>query len=456
MALGMESSLEVLPRCTFTVTARCQVRSLLDRFIQFPDLPGVLIASTGGDSLSKRQSQRLLARHQLLECLLHTGQDIGQADDDGSVQRLLYLANRHALLLPVETTILDAAKQALKRSLDQQNAPILVQQPDGSCQLLDPHLLNRAYWQIRGIETQFRYERLQMQLLQNEKMAALGRLVDGVAHEILDPVGFIWGNLSYIASYVQQQSELLAAYENAFPSPPQSVSQLAADIELDYLRSDLPSAIKSAQGGAYRLKQLATSLQNFCHIDEIHPRPADINTLLDSTLHLLKSRITTPITIERDYGKLPPIPCYAGQLSQVFMSLFTYSLDALLAQSQQPDSPLTNGQPPKIAIATCVCTESEQPDTRWVSITIRDNGLGLSPSSKAQILDSFSTKSRSRKETGLALSYQIVTARHSGRFWLHSSQTSDGESPNSPNSGTEFKILLPLIAMQTNSPSSKS
>ena len=428
----------------------------MERFIQFPDLPGVLISGVGGN--------RLLSRQQLLECLLHTG----QVSPNESIQRLLYLANHNALILSGETPILEGAKQALKRSPNQQNAPILVQQPDESCQLLDARTLNVAHWQIRGIETQFRYERLQMQLLQSEKMAALGRLVDGVAHEILDPVGFIWGNLSYIASYVQQQSELLLAYEAALPVPPTQITQLAADIELDYLRSDLPAAIKSAQGGAYRLKQLATSLQNFCHIDEIHPRPTDINTLLDSTLHLLKSHITTPINIDCNYGKLPPVPCYAGQLGQVFMTLFTYAIDTLLAQSHQPDKAsgkMLAASSPKITITTHVCVDPNHSDpktepavdpsskSRWVSITIRDNGPGLGSSSKTQILDSFSTSSRFRKETGLALSYQIVTAKHGGRFRLRSLHTSEVESLlEITSTGTEFEILLPLVPKQTDHP----
>ena len=456
--LGLQSTLADLPRCTFAIPDTSALQAVMERFIQFPELPGVLITGTGGD--------RLLSRQQLLECLLHTGQ-VSQSE---SIRQLLHIANRKALTLPLSTSILKAAKEALRRSLEMQNVPILVQQAEGSHQLLDSRILNLAHWQIRGIETQFRYERLQMQLLQSEKMAALGRLVDGVAHEILDPVGFIWGNLSHIDSYVQQQSKLLAAYEAALPTPPQPIAQIAADIELDYLRSDLPAAIKSAQGGAHRLKQLATSLQNYCHIDDIHPRPTDINALIDSTIHLLKSRIASPIAIDCNYGKLPPIPCYAGQLSQVFMTLLTHAADSLLACSfqssnllaqtvaggDQPASYQRDSKPPTIEIVTCVCNEQARPqitqsansqpiETRWVSITVRDNGLGLSPSRKAQILNSFSTKSRSRKESGLALSYQIVTAKHGGRFWLQSPCKSVSTAPkNASYKGTEFEILLPL------------
>ena len=458
VALGIRSTLQALPLYQFTITDSCSLQGVMDRFVQFPDLPGVIISGIGGD--------RLLSRQQLLECLLHGGQ-ISSAE---SVQRILHYANHKALVLTNSMPILSGAKQALKRPLEQQNDPVLVQSDSGSVRLLDARTLNVAHWQIRGIETQFRYERLQMQLLQSEKMAALGRLVDGVAHEILDPVGFIWGNLSHIASYTKSQSELLAAYEAALPVPPEQIVQLAETIERDYLRSDLPAAIKSAQGGAYRLKQLAISLQNFCHIDEIHPRPTDINALLDSTLRLLKSRISTPIAIQCDYGKLPPIPCYAGQLSQVFMTILTDTIDSLLAQSSQSDyTPGTAhsslqlaSEKPLLSITTSICgtncqlasaqadPNSATAEVRWVSIIISDNGPGLSPESKEDILNSFSTRSRSRKETGLALSYQIVTAKHGGRFLMRSCHATDSTQPNISNNeistGTEFEILLPLIS----------
>lgn len=423
----------------------------MERFIQFPDLPGVLISGLGGD--------RLLSRQQILECLLHTG----QISPNESIQRLLHIANRDPLCLPISTTVLAAAKQALKQPLEKQSAPILVQQADSTYQLLDPRVLNIAHWQIRGIEIQYRYERLQMQLLQNEKMAALGRLVDGVAHEILDPVGFIWGNLSHISSYVQQQSKLLSAYETALPNPPEQIDRLAADIERDYLRSDLPAAIESAQNGAHRLKQLATSLQNFCHIDEVHPRPADLNTLIDSTLHLLKSRIATPVAIHRNYGKIPPVSCYAGQLSHVFITLLTHAIDAVLVSSQQTNHersirPSSNKAQPQITVTTRVIQKTnslppqttkpktQQADsTHWISIVIKDNGPGLSPSRQAQILNSFSTKSRSQKESGLALSYQIVTAKHSGQFLLRSNQVLDSQNEQVlETAGTEFELRLPL------------
>ncbi|MEL7494439.1 MAG: HAMP domain-containing sensor histidine kinase [Cyanobacteria bacterium J06554_11] len=454
-SLGIHSTLSMLPLYTFTVTGDCAIRDLISHFTQFSKLPGVVV--------SEAEKMTILSRQQCLDCLLHTSQI--QHFIDSPVRILLNQTCSKPLMLDGNTSILNGAKQALKRPYDRQSEPLLICQHEEEYQILDAHTLNVAHWHIRGIETQIRYERLQMQILESEKMAALGRLVDGVAHEILDPVSFIWGNLSYIANYTKQQHELLLAYEKALPDPPEEIVQLREDIEIDYLRSDFPAAIKSARGGAHRLRQLATSLQNFCHIDEVHPRPTDLNTLLDSTLRLLKSRLTTPITVEHSYGKLPPVPCFSGQLSQVFMSIFTSAINALLSQvyteemavgDLSTDGPdLSQRTPLKITVTTCVRADqhtlnSTPDESRWVAIIISDNGPGIPPETKAQIIDSFSTENRYLRETGLAISYQIITAKHGGKFWIRSVHTSETEAldANHPT-GTEFEILLPLTTGET-------
>lgn len=457
-SLGIQSTLCDLPRYAFSVTASYAIKSLIKQFVQRPDLPGVVILEAGRVGV--------LSRHQFLECWLRLGHT--NLFSSGSVRMILPPESRKGLCLPSDISVLLGAQQALKRGHEQQSDPILVEH-DGAFQLLDARVLNVAHWQIRGIETQIRYERLQMQLLQSEKMAALGRLVDGVAHEILDPVSFIWGNLSYIDDYAKQQQALISAYETALPEASFEITQLKKDIEFDYLRSDFPAAVKSARGGAHRLKQLATGLQNFCHIDDVHPRPIDLNTLLDSTLRLLKSRLTSPIEIKRCYGKLPPVPCFSGQLSQVFMNIFTNTIDSLLAQAQSytaEPAPAVDAllkRVPTITVTTCVRAAQDMPtsvldESRWVSIIINDNGLGLSPEIKAQMIDSFSTERRSRKETGLAMSYQIVTAKHGGQFWVrshsvfseelpHISEHSTSQQSHLPT-GTEFEILLPLTTSE--------
>ncbi len=458
-SLGINSVLSDLPLHTFSVAPDCSIQALMTCFVQAPDLPGVVITEV--------ERVSTLSRQQFLDCMLQLGHT--SFFQEGSLRLILSQANRKALKLSGDTSILLGAQQALKRPIEQQSDPLLIQQADGY-RLLDAHTLNVAHWQIRGIETQIRYERLHMQLLQSEKMAALGSLVDGVAHEILDPVSFIWGNLGYIADYAKQQHELLLAYEAELPQPPPRIVQLREDIEIDYLRSDLPAAISSARSGAHRLKQLASSLQNFCHIDEIHPRPTDIHTLIDSTLRLLRSRLSTPIEVERCYGKLPPVPCFPGQLGQVFMDIFVRSIDSLLTQAHREhytDS-FTVDKTHQIVVTTCVLADQDSPkarpdESRWVSIIISDNGPGLLPETKAQIIESFSTERRSRRETGLAMSYQIVTAKHGGRFWVRSCHESESNHESeskvcetkrfsrkaSPSpTGTEFEILLPLTVAQ--------
>jgi signal transduction histidine kinase len=457
--LGINSTLTDLPLYRFSVTADHSIKSLLEQFSQMPNLPGVIISEM--DRIS------VLSRQQLLEGWLKlsyagSNEDLNpDTDRDGPICMMLKYANSKAFTLSGHTSILIGAQQALKRAHKQQNDPILIEQ-DNDFFLLDARTLNVAHWQIRGIETQIRYERLQLQLLQSEKMAALGRLVDGVAHEILDPVSFIWGNLGYIENYVKQQQQVISAYETALPDPPAEITEIKETIEFDYLCSDLPAALKSTRSGAHRLRQLATSLQNFCHIDDVHPRPSDLNTLLDSTLRLLKSRLSSPIELKRCYGKLPPIPCFAGQLSQVFMTLFTNAIDSLLAQAQlesylSDNGVSLSGKVPQITVTTCVRAAQEVPtshpdESRWVSIIISDNGPGLPPATKAQIMDSFSTQRRSLKETGLTMSYQIITAKHGGRFWMRSFHASEYASESIDTqggqfaTGTEFEILLPLTA----------
>jgi signal transduction histidine kinase len=315
-----------------------------------------------------------------------------------------------------------------------------------------------AHWQIRGIETQVRYERAQAAMLQNQKMVALGRLVDGVAHEILDPLGFIWGNLTHIARYCQQLLQLADTYEKAWPPVPEpkALVELKEEIELSYLQADLPDALSSIQGGAERLKQLATSLQNFCHIDEVYPKPADLHDLLDSIVLLLKSRLTSKIEVIREYTSLPPVNCFGGQLSQVFMNIVTHCVDTLLAQGARaaddlpladwPEAAITPTASPQIIIRTeLLSAEATEPSLgdRWVAITIADNGPGLSPEDQQRILNSFSVQQRLARETDLATSYRIVTAKHGGKFWVRSPR-SHAATTSPPTRGTEFVIHLPL------------
>jgi len=460
--LLLESTLQDLPLYSFGIELSCSGMELAQVFEQHPLLPGAVLLDQGW-------FVGVLSRQRLLEYLIRPhGMDIFLSEP----LRVLYSYSRSdILLLSGDTPIVTAAQQALRRSPDQQGEPLLVQVSPQTYHLLDIHALNIAYWQIRGIETQVRYERTQSQMIQSDKMASLGRLVDGVAHEILDPVSFIWGNLSHVTAYSNSLLELLAAYEKHLPDPPTAIAHLREDREIDYLCQDLPRTIESIRTGAERLSKLASSLQNFCHIDAVYPKPADLNELIDSIVLLLKGRLTGGIQMIRHYGHLPPVQCFAGELNQVFMNILSNAVDTLLneAISQQSDrdfkprrhysQPVNPALQPAIEITTQVCTMplANGEPSRWISVIIADNGPGLSYEACKKILESFTVRQRAAKETSLAVSYQIVTAKHGGQFIVRSRSAKakeDGHDATTPDDqaiaidmplqGTEFEILLPL------------
>jgi signal transduction histidine kinase len=437
--LRLESNLGELPLFYFEVQLSLNCADILPLFEKYPLLPGVVL----------RDSDRffgMISRQRLLEFLIRPR---GMELFLNSPLEVIYSYARTDLLLLHETMpIVEVARLALRRSPELLGEPIVVEMKSGKYKLLNIHELNIAYWQIRGIETQLRFERVQAQMIQSEKMASLGRLVDGVAHEILDPVGFIWGNLTYIDNYSTALIEIIEAYEAHIGEPVPEIEALKVDLEFEFLKEDLPHSLDSIKNGAQRLKTLATSLQNFCHIDEVFPKPADLHSCIDSVLLLLQSRLSGEIEVVKNYGHLPPIHCYASQLSQVFMNILSNAIDALLNQAidreftskfQGSQKLSQSARKSRIEITTQLGSpdenESQQPQPRWVTIQIADNGPGMSPEILEATVESFSVQRRAQKETSLAVSYWIVTARHGGRFRLRSQL---GE-------GTEFEILLPAF-----------
>ena len=395
--LTVRSVLADLPLHVDETAVEDDLHRVAAKLLQQPRLPGLLVRE-GETALTA------LARSHIFETL-----SLSATGPVPTLCSILY-STPPSLRLTADTPILEAAPQALRRPLPQQSVPVIVETPIGAA-LLSAAVLNQAYWHLRGIEAQIRYERFQLEQLQNEKMASLGRLVDGVAHEILDPISFIWGNLAHISGYTQTLLELLEGYADEVPQPSPQLQQRCIEAELDYLQTDLPEAIRSVRGGAHRLRQLAISLQNFCHIDEVYPKPADLHSLLDSLLLLLQSRIKTPLKIHRDYSKLPPVPCFAGQLGQVFMSILTSAVDALLAQR------LESQQSPTLTLSTKICNApASHPPSRWVQVLIQDNGPGLPAAVEQAIAAACSPQVRRVKETRLAMSYRIVTAQHGGCF----------------------------------------
>ncbi|MBD2448565.1 HAMP domain-containing protein [Nostoc sp. FACHB-152] len=275
----------------------------------------------------------------------------------------------------------------------------------------------------------------QTQMVQTEKMSALGQMVAGIAHEINNPVNFIYGNLSHIKEYTQDLVRLLQAYQEYYPNPPQALQTAADEIELEFLNEDLKKIIQSMEVGASRISEIVKSLRNFSRLDEAEFKAVDIHEGIDSTLMILQHRLkakaeNTPIQVIKDYGQLPLVECYAGLLNQVFMNLLTNAIDALEETHHQHSNQGMTKQPQQIWIKTQLQSED------YVLITITDNGIGIPKGFKLKLFDPFFTTKPVGKGTGLGLSisYQIINKKHQGKLWCDSQ----------PGEGTQFFIEIPV------------
>ncbi|QIR38931.1 HAMP domain-containing protein [Tolypothrix sp. PCC 7910] len=261
------------------------------------------------------------------------------------------------------------------------------------------------------------------QLVQSEKMSSLGRMVAGVAHEINNPVNFIYGNLEPAIHHVDDLLELLRIYAQEIPHPPLAVQNYADEIDVEFVEEDLPKVLQSMKFGADRVRQIVLSLKNFSRLEEAAVHTVNLHECIDSTLLILNNRIKKGITVERNYGDIPEIEGFAGSLYQVFMNILNNALDAL-------DEKDHTQEPPKIAIAT------ERQDNNSVVVRIADNGSGIPPEHQAKIFETFfTTKARGvGTGMGLSISYQIVVEKHRGQLTCQSEV----------GSGTEFMICLPI------------
>ncbi|MCC5646905.1 hybrid sensor histidine kinase/response regulator [Nostoc sp. CHAB 5824] len=276
----------------------------------------------------------------------------------------------------------------------------------------------------------------QLQLVQSEKMSALGNLVAGVAHEINNPIGFIAGNIQAAQEYIQDLFQLIALYQQELLHPSPTLQEAIQQIDLEYLQEDLPKLLASMQEGVNRIRNISTSLRTFSRSDCDRPILFNIHEGIDSTLMILQHRLKAnefrpAIKVIKHYGEIPQIECYIGQLNQVFMNILANAIDALEEITQKRNFANITTNPNQIAICTQLTDDSQR-----VQLRIQDNGIGMSEEIKQRIFDHLFTTKEIGKGTGLglAIAYQIVCQKHQGLLSVNSVL----------GQGTEFIITLPL------------
>lgn len=331
------------------------------------------------------------------------------------------------------------------RYFDVQGVPILdedgsIREWMGSCtDIEDRKQAERAVLQKSEALEQavMELQNTQLQMVQSEKMASLGNLVAGVAHEINNPIGFLNGSINNAEDYVHDLLEHLAHYQQHQP-PAQPVAEHAEDIDLEFLTADLPKLLDSMKGATDRIKSISTSLRTFSRADTEHKVCTNLHEGLDSTLLILKYRLKADehrpaIEVIQNYGDLPCIACFPGQLNQVFMNILANAIDVFDEMAQQSSFAELQANPQQITIQTTFMADVNQ-----VEIRIRDNGIGMTEDVKTRIFDHLFTTKDVGKGTGLglAIAHQIVTETHGGNLSVKSEL----------GQGSEFCIRLPIAA----------
>lgn len=468
--LGLRSTLQELTLYDLLLESECPGSEVANIFQENPLLPGIIITEGGNflGMISRRRFFEHMSRPYSLELF--------------AKQPLLVLyrfAKTDILMLDSNTQIMTAVRRSLERSPELIHEPIVVKMEADAYKILDVHQLLLSELQIHELATvamresqaQLRHQaqqlelalqelqRTQTQLIQTEKMSSLGQLVAGVAHEINNPIGFIYSNLHHAKEYSQSLMKMLELYQQYSPESIPEIAAEAAEIELDYVIEDLPKVLNSMQQGAERIRDIVLSLRNFCRLDEAQMKSVNIHDGIDNTIMLLQNQLKgkpgqPAIALDKQYSELPLVQCYPGQLNQVFMNVLVNAIYAIHEENNSKKANAKSQEEPENSeqniystdSVSSVC-ESQYPtptirirteliDKDNVVIRIYDSGQGMTEDVRKRLFDPFFTTKPVGQGTGLGLSisYEIVVNQHGGKL----------QCTSEPGKGTEFAIEIPV------------
>ncbi|GAA6617932.1 sensor histidine kinase [Scytonema sp. NUACC26] len=388
---------------------------------------GALITIFVGKRIARRISDPLLVVTQIAQKVTKESNFELQAPVTSQDEVGILAVSLNSLIRKVAeyTQQLEQARLTLERRVQERTQQLLHKNQE----------LNLAYEQLS--EALNELQQTQAQLIQKEKMSSLGNMVAGVAHEINNPINFIYGNIAYAKDYIGELQRLLLLYQKEYPQPTPAIQNLIEEIDFIFINEDLTKLMSSIKIGAQRIRDIILSLRNFSRLDEAEMKTVDIHEGLESTLLFVNHQFKDEIEVIKKYGNLPSIECYPAHLNQVFINILSNAIDALKELFIIKNSSLLQKEQRRIRRIE-ICTENVTFDdsVEGICIKIKDNGSGIEPKLQDKIFDPFFTTKEVGKGTGLGLwiSYQIIQ-KHKGKIEVDSAW---GE-------GTTFIITLPLV-----------